>query len=142
MAEKMAGRPAENEMVWFMLGAIFERQKKYDLAEGQFKRVLEINPRNAPTLNYYGYMLADLGLRLDEATNLSSARWPRIPTTAPIWTAWAGLTSSRTGWRKPKARCARPSSAMVTTPPFATTWGTFIPSSGVPTSPPPSGKGR
>ena len=70
MAEKMAGRPAENEMVWFMLGAIFERQKKYDLAEGQFKRVLEINPRNAPTLNYYGYMLADLGLRLDEATNL------------------------------------------------------------------------
>ncbi len=69
-AEKMAARPAENEMVWFMLGAIFERQKKYDLAEGEFKRVLQMNPRNAPTLNYYGYMLADLGTRLDEATEL------------------------------------------------------------------------
>jgi len=69
-AEKLASRPVENEMVWFMLGAIFERQKKYDLAEDQFKRVLQINPRNAPVLNYYGYMLADLGSRLDEATEL------------------------------------------------------------------------
>jgi len=69
-AEKMAKRPAENEMVWFMLGAIYERQKKYDLAEEQFKRVLEINPRNAPVLNYYGYMLADRGVRLEEATEL------------------------------------------------------------------------
>ena len=69
-AEKMPGRPAENEMVWFLLGAIFERQKKFDLAEEEFKRVLEVNPRNAPALNYYGYMLADLGTRLDEATEL------------------------------------------------------------------------
>ena len=53
-----------------MLGAIYERQKKYDLAEEQFKHVLEINPRNAAVLNYYGYMLADLGTRLDEATKL------------------------------------------------------------------------
>ncbi len=69
-AEKMAARPAENEMVWFMLGAIYERQKKYDLAEDEFKRALQINPRNAPVLNYYGYMLADRGLRLEEATEL------------------------------------------------------------------------
>ena len=69
-AEKMPGRPAESEMVWFLLGAIFERQKKFDLAEEEFKRVLEVNPRNAPALNYYGYMLADLGTRLDEATEL------------------------------------------------------------------------
>ncbi len=69
-AEKMASRPAENETVWFMLGAIFERQKKYDLAENEFKRVLQFNPRNAAVLNYYGYMLAELGARLDEATEL------------------------------------------------------------------------
>ncbi|MBI3669900.1 MAG: tetratricopeptide repeat protein [Acidobacteria bacterium] len=69
-AEKLAARPAENEMVWFLLGAIFERQKKHDLAENEFKRVLQLNPRNAPALNYYGYMLADLGTRLDEATEL------------------------------------------------------------------------
>ena len=70
MAEKLGGQPAENEMVWFLLGSIYERQKKYDLAEEQFNKVLQINPRNAPVLNYYGYMLADRGVRLDEATAL------------------------------------------------------------------------
>ena len=57
-------------MTGFMLGAIFERQKKFDLAEEQFRKVLDENPRNASALNYYGYMLADRGIRLDEATNL------------------------------------------------------------------------
>jgi len=32
--------------------------------------VLDANPKNASTLNYYGYMLADRGVRLDEATDL------------------------------------------------------------------------
>jgi Tfp pilus assembly protein PilF len=57
-------------MVWFLLGAIYERQKFYDRAEEQFKKVLEVNPRNAAVLNYYGYMLGDLGIRLDEAQSL------------------------------------------------------------------------
>jgi Tfp pilus assembly protein PilF len=57
-------------MVWFLLGAIYERQKFFDRAEEQFKKVLAINPRNAPVLNYYGYMLGDLGIRLDEAEGL------------------------------------------------------------------------
>ncbi|HXN23758.1 MAG TPA: tetratricopeptide repeat protein [Candidatus Dormibacteraeota bacterium] len=67
IAEKLPGRPADKEMVWLILGAIFERQKMFDRAEEQFRRVLEINPRNAEVLNYYGYMLGDLGIRLDEA---------------------------------------------------------------------------
>lgn len=66
-AEKLTSRPADKEMVWLMLGAIFERQKMFDRAEEQFRRVLEINPRNAAVLNYYGYMLGDLGIRLEEA---------------------------------------------------------------------------
>ena len=57
-------------MVWFLLGAIYERQKLYDKAEEQFKKVLAVNPKNAPVLNYYGYMLGDLGIRLDEAQAL------------------------------------------------------------------------
>jgi len=57
-------------MVWFLLGAIYERQKFYDRAEAEFKKALDVNPRNAPVLNYYGYMLGDLGLRLDEAEGL------------------------------------------------------------------------
>ena len=69
-AEVLPGQPRENEMVWFLLGAIFERQKFFDKAEEQFKKVLAVNPKNAPVLNYYGYMLGDLGIRLDEAEAL------------------------------------------------------------------------
>jgi tetratricopeptide (TPR) repeat protein len=69
-AEAIPGEPRENEMVWFLLGAIYERQKFYDRAEAEFKKTLDVNPRNAPVLNYYGYMLGDLGIRLDEAEAL------------------------------------------------------------------------
>jgi len=69
-AEVLPGQPRENEMVWFLLGAISERQKFFDKAEEQFKKVLAVNPKNAPVLNYYGYMLGDLGIRLDEAEAL------------------------------------------------------------------------
>src|SRR3989449_68068 len=69
-AEVLPGQPRENEMVWFLLGAIYERQKFFDKAEEQFKKVLAVNPKNAPVLNYYGYMLGDLGIRLEEAEAL------------------------------------------------------------------------
>jgi len=69
-AEVLPGQARENEMVWFLLGAIYERQKFFDKAEEQFKKALAVNPKNAPVLNYYGYMLGDLGIRLDEAEAL------------------------------------------------------------------------
>ncbi len=69
-AEVLPGQARDNEMVWFLLGAIYERQKFFDKAEEQFKKVLAVNPKNAPVLNYYGYMLGDLGIRLDEAEAL------------------------------------------------------------------------
>ncbi len=69
-AMDLAKDPSEKESVWFMLGAIYEREKKFDLAEAEFKKVLAVNPTNAAVLNYYGYMLADRGIRLDEATSM------------------------------------------------------------------------
>jgi len=69
-AEALPGLPRENEMTWFLLGAIYERQKFYDRAEGEFKKVLAVDPQNAAALNYYGYMLGDLGIRLDEAETM------------------------------------------------------------------------
>jgi Flp pilus assembly protein TadD len=69
-AEALPGPQRDNEMVWFLLGAIYERQKLFDRAEEQFKKVLSVNPNNGQVLNYYGYMLGDLGTRLDEAEDL------------------------------------------------------------------------
>ena len=69
-AEAIPGSPRDNEMVWFLLGAIYERQKFFDKAEAEFKNALDVNPKNAAVLNYYGYMLGDLGIRLDEAQSL------------------------------------------------------------------------
>ena len=69
-AEAVAGAPRDNEMTWFLLGAIYERQKFFDKAETEFKKALAVNPKSAAVLNYYGYMLGDLGVRLDEAQSL------------------------------------------------------------------------
>jgi tetratricopeptide (TPR) repeat protein len=69
-AEVMPGQPRDNGMVWTRLGGIYERQKFFDRAEEEFKKVLTVDPKNAYVLNYYGYMLADLGQRLDEAQAL------------------------------------------------------------------------
>src|ERR1700757_2853348 len=69
-AESLAVQPADNELAWLILGAIFARQKQYDKAEEEFKKVIDVNPKNSMVLNYYGYMLADRGIRLEEARDL------------------------------------------------------------------------
>jgi len=69
-AEQMAHGAAGKQSAWYMLGAIYERQKKFDDAEQEFRKVLDVNPNNGPVLNYYGYMLADRGVRVDEAASL------------------------------------------------------------------------
>ena len=70
LAEAVPGAPRDNEMTWFLLGAIYERQKVFDKAEVEFKKAVAVNPKSASVLNYYGYMLGDLGIRLDEAQAL------------------------------------------------------------------------
>jgi tetratricopeptide (TPR) repeat protein len=69
-AEQLTKDSSDKENIWFMLGAIYERQKEYDKAEQQFRKVIEVNPNNAAVLNYYGYMLADRGVRVDEGFSL------------------------------------------------------------------------
>ncbi|MDR3747744.1 MAG: tetratricopeptide repeat protein [Acidobacteriota bacterium] len=51
----------------FVQGSIYERQKKYEQAEECFHKVLAEDPKNAMALNYLGYMMADRGIRLEEA---------------------------------------------------------------------------
>jgi tetratricopeptide (TPR) repeat protein len=66
-AESLSTKQEEKDYASFVAGSIFERQKKYDRAEEMFKKVLATDPNNAVTLNYLGYMLADRGVRLDDA---------------------------------------------------------------------------
>lgn len=66
-AEKLATKKEEKSYVSFIAGSVYEREKKYDLAEQSFRSVLADDPHNAMVLNYLGYMLADRGLRLEEA---------------------------------------------------------------------------
>ncbi len=63
----LSSRQEDKDYAIFVSGSIYERQKKYDLAEEQFHKVLADDPKNAMALNYLGYMLADRGTRLDEA---------------------------------------------------------------------------
>src|SRR5436853_2652582 len=66
-ADQLSTKPDDKQYTNFVKGSIYERQKKYDQAETQFKQILAADPQNAMTLNYFGYMLADRGVRLDEA---------------------------------------------------------------------------
>jgi tetratricopeptide (TPR) repeat protein len=66
-ALSLSTKPDDQEYPRFVLGSIYERQKKYDLAEEQFRKVLATDPLNAAACNYLGYMLADRGVRLDES---------------------------------------------------------------------------
>jgi tetratricopeptide (TPR) repeat protein len=69
-AEQLATTDKEREAVYFARGACLEREKKYDQSEAAFRRVIEMDPKNAGALNYLGYTLADRNVRLEEAYDL------------------------------------------------------------------------
>jgi len=69
-AERLSESDEDKESILFMRGAMYERMKKYEQAEAEFRKLLAKNPRNASALNYLGYMLADRDVRLEEALEL------------------------------------------------------------------------
>ena len=64
--------PADTHLL-FYLGSCYEQASRqgneqyFDDAIGTFERLLEIDPDDAYALNYLGYMLAEKGVRLEEA---------------------------------------------------------------------------
>jgi tetratricopeptide (TPR) repeat protein len=67
--EQLSTKAEDKENVYFLRGSAYEREKKYDEAEAEFRKILAVNPQNAPTLNYLGYMNADRDIRLEESLN-------------------------------------------------------------------------
>jgi tetratricopeptide (TPR) repeat protein len=66
-AERLSRKPEEKQFVVYLQASLYERQKKFEAAERKFRQLLADDPGNAGALNYLGYMLADRGVRLDEA---------------------------------------------------------------------------
>src|SRR5207248_2078835 len=68
-AEQLSSKE-DKENIQFFRAAALERQKKYEQSEELFRKILNTTPDNAAVLNYLGYMLADHGIRLDEALGM------------------------------------------------------------------------
>jgi tetratricopeptide (TPR) repeat protein len=66
-AEPFAIKTEDKANLFFQKGSLAEREKHYDQAEQLFRKVLDIDPNNALTLNNLGYMLADKTTRYPDA---------------------------------------------------------------------------
>lgn len=69
-ATPLATKKEDKLYLLFLKGALADRQKHMEQAEPFFRQALELDPNNAMTLNYLGYMFADKGVRLTEALKL------------------------------------------------------------------------
>lgn len=65
---KTAG--AEDWVLYFYRGICHEQSHDWTPAEADFRKALEINPRQPQVLNYLGYGLVDRGEKLDEALGM------------------------------------------------------------------------
>lgn len=70
-AEQLSPKAEDKAYVYFLRGDTYQRQKKFEEADSEFRRVLNSIPQSDPqfsaTLNYLGYMNADRGVKLDES---------------------------------------------------------------------------
>ena len=70
-AEQLSTKADDKAYVNFLRGDFYQRQKMYDQADSEFRKVLAVTPPTDPqaaaTLNYLGYMNADRGVKLDES---------------------------------------------------------------------------
>ncbi|MFZ0392717.1 MAG: tetratricopeptide repeat protein [Terracidiphilus sp.] len=69
-ATPLATKNDDRLYLLFLKGALADRQKHMDQAESYFRQALDLDPTNAMTLNYLGYMFADKGVHLPEALKL------------------------------------------------------------------------
>lgn len=68
--EPLATKKEDRTYLFFLRGELAERQKHYDQAEQLFNQALNLDPENAMTLNYLGYMWADKGEKLPDALKM------------------------------------------------------------------------
>jgi tetratricopeptide (TPR) repeat protein len=69
-AEPLATKKDDRTYLFFLRGEWAERQKRLDQGEQFFRQALNLDPENAMTLNYLGYMWADRGIKLPDALKM------------------------------------------------------------------------
>jgi tetratricopeptide (TPR) repeat protein len=60
----------DEEQVYFLQGALYEKQNKVSDAEKAFRKALELDKDDPAVLNYLGFMFADRGIKLNEALTM------------------------------------------------------------------------
>jgi len=83
-AEGLAQSNEDKASVHFMRGAMYERMKRYEQAEAEFRKVLELDPDNSSAMNYLGYMFADRNVQLQEAEKLIARALELEPENGPF----------------------------------------------------------
>ncbi|BCH65092.1 hypothetical protein RvVAT039_23080 [Agrobacterium vitis] len=70
-AEILGSAPGKNQWpVFFQRGIAYERLKKWDQAEPNFRKALELNPQQPQVLNYLGYSWVDMNRNLQEGLEM------------------------------------------------------------------------
>ncbi len=69
--EQMGNVPNKSQWtIYFQRGIAYERQKKWEQAEPNFRKALELNPDQPQVLNYLGYSWVDMNVNLDEGLEM------------------------------------------------------------------------
>ncbi len=69
-ADALATTNDQRFPLFVLRATILDHDKQYDPAEAEYKKALALDPGDATVLNDYGYMLAERGIRLDEALTM------------------------------------------------------------------------
>ena len=68
--DRYPGGEPESWVLYYARGMALERSQKWDRAEKDFKRALQLNPEEASVLNYLGYSWLDRGKNVTEARRM------------------------------------------------------------------------
>ncbi|MGA7834995.1 MAG: tetratricopeptide repeat protein, partial [Acidimicrobiales bacterium] len=88
--DPLATKKDDRTYLFFLKGELEERQKHMEQAEQYFQQALNLDPENAMTLNYLGYMWADKGIKLPEALKMIRKAVDKEP--------WNGAYLDSLGW--------------------------------------------
>ncbi len=78
-AIKFAPQGASAWAIYYSRGIAHERNKKWDEAEKDFRKALELRPNDPNVLNYLGYSYLDRGEKLKEARDLIESAYKQRP---------------------------------------------------------------